>query len=149
MRLSRLFLSIYIGLICNLVFFFVFGAAGLKEYHQLEQHRVTLSKNVQELESINWRLTRELRHLAADPAKIEVLARELGYFRSDERIIQPEGFPANKSFFAVGKLISLRPYTAENFLFFRIICIVFSVLIYIASGFFVPNSHHADKEIRS
>ena len=139
--MTRLFYSIYIGVLCYFVVHFFFGAAGLNDYRQLMQHRDVLIDNVAELQKINWQLVQELKLLAADPDKILVLARDLGYFREGDHVIKPEGISVPKSYYKIGKLIRMPIGRHSELLFAKIVCLIVPILIYLFTGLFVRRSH--------
>ena len=145
MRLTRIFVSAYIGVLCYFVLQFFFGAAGLSDYQQLMKHRDILNTNVAQLQTINWQLTQELNLLAADPDKILVLARDLGYFREGDHVIKPEGVAVPKSYYEVGKLIKIPFRRHRDFLAGNIACLVVPILVYLFTGLFVGRSLHGTK----
>jgi len=136
MRLFRLFIALYIGLIFSFVSTIFFGQAGVKEYDTLTEYRETLESNISELRALNWRLNQEFKNLGTDPDKIRLLARELGYFGSEERVVRLVNFPKKSNFHEVGKLLKKDFWWNRNMLYIRIMNILLPLLFFIASGIF-------------
>ena len=136
MRLFRLFIAFYIGLIFSFVSTLFFGQAGVKEFENLTEYRETLERNITELRALNWRLNQEFKNLGTEPEKIRLLARELGYFGSDERVVRFNNLPKKSNYHEVGKLLKKDFRWNRNMLFMRIMNLLLPLLFYIASGFF-------------
>lgn len=119
MRLPRLILYVAVGYVFASLLAFVFGAGGLLEYRTSAGYREQLQRNIEELEGSNLRLLAELEALRSDPELLRLRARELGYFREDERVIRIEGAGAPRNFYEVGRLILRQPQAARASWVFR------------------------------
>ena len=96
---------VYAGLVVTLVYVFVLGEAGLVNYQELLQRRQVLEWNIESLSEINHRLGEELANLATDAETIRLIARELGYYRADERVVAVIGIPSQRHSYVVGSLV--------------------------------------------
>lgn len=129
-------MAFYIGLVFSFVSTVFFGQAGVKEYNNLTGYRETLERNITDLRALNWRLSQEFKNLGTEPEKIRLLARELGYFGSEERVVRFNNLPEKNNYHEVGKLLKKDFRWNKNMLFIRIMNILLPLLFYIASGFF-------------
>ena len=134
MILCRLFIAFYIGLIFSFVSTLFFGQAGVKELNTLTEYRETLERNITDLRTLNWRLNQEFKNLGTEPEKIKLLARELGYFGSDERVVRFNNLPKISHYHEVGKLLKKDFRWNRSMLFIRIMTLLLPLLFYIASG---------------
>jgi hypothetical protein len=87
---------------------FCFGDSGLTAWGRLDAFRARLEANVRELEDLNRSLQAELASLRDDPRRTEVLARELGLYRGDDRVLRIEGAGTAPRPYEVGALLRLR-----------------------------------------
>jgi hypothetical protein len=94
----------------------------------LTRHRDTLKDNLQNLKNINSELHRQLETLRTSPEIIRLLARELGYFRSDEKVITLNGNFSVYNFYEVGKLLQRVQVSKNRNLILRVIGIAVSIL---------------------
>ncbi len=143
MRLLRIVLSLYVGMISVLVLLFFFGTAGIGKYDDLYRYKQSLEENILELKKINASLNQEFKSLGTDPEKIKLLARELGYFAAEDRVIRVEGFSTRRSFYKVGKIIF--PYREASFTLPRILGIIITVFFYILFSFIGRAARHDNK----
>jgi len=86
-----------------LVYFF--GDSGVGSLDRLEEYRYRLERNVKDLEGLNRSLRAELASLRDDPGRTEVLARDLGLYRPDDRVLRIEGAPDPVQPYEVGSLL--------------------------------------------
>ncbi len=92
-----------------------FGDSGLTAFTRLDDYRDRLGRNVQDLEGLNRSLQAELASLRDDPRRTEELARGLGLYRPDDRVLRIEGAEAGPEPYEVGTLLRLRqPGTARG-----------------------------------
>ncbi len=143
MRLLRIVLSLYAGMISVFVLLFFLGDAGMGKYSDLNRYKQALEENILELKTINVSLNQEFKSLGTDPEKIKLLARELGYFAAEDRVIRVEGFSTRRSFYKVGKIIF--PYRESRFHLPRILGIIITVLFYILYSFIGRATRHDNK----
>lgn len=144
MRLFRLFIAFYIGLMFSFVSMLFFGQAGVKEYDTLTEYREILERNITELRALNWRLNQEFKNLSTEPEKIRLLARGLGYFGSQERVVRFNNIPKKSNYHEVGRLLKKDFRWDRSMLFIRIMNLLLPLLFYIASGIFwrAPRRGH-------
>jgi cell division protein FtsB len=84
---------------------FFFGDLGVLACRTLERHRGNLSANVDALKMRNAALRAELAALKDDPSRIAVLARGIGLFHADDRVVVLEGLPQQMPDQALGDLL--------------------------------------------
>jgi cell division protein FtsB len=140
MRLTRLFLSLYVGIALHFLFTFIFSGAGLGEFHSVLSYREVLRQNLVELENINTSLKQEFRSLGTDPERIRLLARKLNYFEPDENVVRIEGLKERRNYYKIGKLLKTKYRATENPIFFRIVNLIVPLFVYIFTGFLWRSS---------
>jgi cell division protein FtsB len=131
MRYWRILLSLYAGLISGFFLLFFLGDAGVGKYRELSSYRERLELNVQELSQIHWALEQELKSLAVDAERVQILARELGYFEPDDGVIRVAGFTASGSFYKVGRIIERPPAERSIYPRIKIVCLVIPMVCYV------------------
>jgi cell division protein FtsB len=104
MKLVRLLCYLALGFAARALALFFFGSGGVIDYRSLEAQKAQLSKNIEELEGINATLLEEQRALASDPERLALQARELGYFRKGERVVELGAPVQPRTYFSVGRL---------------------------------------------
>jgi hypothetical protein len=87
---------------------YLFGDSGVSAFDRLEGYRSRLERNVKELDTLNRSLQAELESLRGDPRRTEVLARDLGLYRPDDRVLRIEGAPVKVEPYEVGTLLRLK-----------------------------------------
>ena len=93
---------------------YCFGDSGLTAFARLDGYRDRLERNVKELEGLNRSLQAELASLRDDPRRIEVLARDLGLYGPDDRVLVIEGAEAGPQPYEIGTLLRLRPARGDR-----------------------------------
>jgi cell division protein FtsB len=112
MKLLKMFFSLYIGLVIYIVFSIFFGNGGIFDYNSLSDYHKTLEANLEKLKNINQELYEKLISFNSNPETIRIYSRELGYFKSNERVIKYDGFSPIKLFYKVGTILK-RNYTRK------------------------------------
>ncbi len=108
MKLRRAFFALCFGLGVYGLFSLLFGASGLFTYRLLREEQKRLEENIAKLRTINESLADDLAALRGDPEVIAVLARELGFARSNEKFVRISGLPlAARQSFQVGEKLSI------------------------------------------
>jgi hypothetical protein len=97
------------GFILSSCLIILLGESGLVRYRALSDYREELERNIAELELLHQDLLQDLEALGSDPERIALQARQLGYFREEERLIRLEGYNPPKSVYKVGKIIRRLP----------------------------------------
>ena len=88
MSVPRLFYCTVAGLVVATLVSFLFGASGLLNYHRLQTHERRVAAGIAALEERHFDLGRRLNMLRTEPELLRLLAREIGYYRSDELVIR-------------------------------------------------------------
>jgi hypothetical protein len=96
------------GFLLSTLLIYFFGDSGLGAYAELESYRSRLEANVVNLESLNGRLASEARLAETDPGTIRVLARGIGLYAPEERVIRIRGYTPSPSAYEVGDLLRYR-----------------------------------------
>lgn len=110
-RLAVLAMLAYV-LVSLLVFFF--GDSGLTALARLDGFRARLEANVKDLEGLNRSLQAELESLRKDPRRTEVLARDLGLYRPDDRVLRVGDAESGPQPYEVGTLLRRRPAAGDR-----------------------------------
>jgi hypothetical protein len=108
MKVPALFLTSYLGLALALFYTFFLSEGGFLHVGALGRQEVLLEENVAELRVVHSRLADELRVLSSDAETVRLLARELGYYRQEERVMRVMGLPATTQARTVGRLVRSR-----------------------------------------
>jgi hypothetical protein len=87
---------------------YCFGDSGITAFARLDGYRDRLEGNVSELKVLNSSLQAELASLRDDPRRTEVLARDLGLYRPEDRVLRIEGAEYGPEPYEVGTLLRLR-----------------------------------------
>jgi cell division protein FtsB len=87
---------------------YVFGDSGVTAIGRLEDYHARLERNVKDLDALNRSLQAELASLRDDPRRTEVLARDLGLYRTDDHVLRLEGAPSTVERYEVGTLLRLK-----------------------------------------
>jgi len=109
MKRIRFAIYLAIGFILSSLLIILLGDSGLLRYRALTGYREELKNNIAELELLHQELLDDLEALAGDPERIALQARQLGYFREQERLIRLEGYNPPRSVYKVGKIIRRQP----------------------------------------
>lgn len=107
MKLRYVLLSLWVGLAVYSIGSFVYGSTGIISMAFLENQRDKLVNNLEDLELIHQNLTSSVDALRYDRDTLEVLARDLGYGKSEEEFIRIAGTDSLfKSRFVVGTVVA-------------------------------------------
>jgi cell division protein FtsB len=107
--MRRLILFALLAYATGSLLVYVFGDSGVTAFGRLERYRDRLEQNVRDLDVLNRSLQEELKSLRDNPQRMEVLARDLGLYRPDERVLRIEGSSAQVEPYDVGTLLRLKP----------------------------------------
>lgn len=132
-------ISLLIGLYCAFLTFslmtYVWGENGIVAYAELSSYKERLESNVEQLREVKNSLAEKADRLQSSADTLALSARDLGYYRDNERIIYVEGYDTSENLYIVGEL--LRPFRREpvNPLVFRIFAVVVGAVGYIVSRY--------------
>lgn len=131
MKLLQILCAVYLGIIGSSVLLFIFGEKGYFAYVQLLEHRQVLIDNIEDLQAKNQNLGNQLQQLRSDPRYLQILARELGYYATEESVLRLQGFPDPGSFYELGRIIKFnKTYPVKND-YLRFIGFIFSLVMLI------------------
>lgn len=105
----RVAVYLALGFILSSTLIILVGDSGLLRYRALTAYRGELRENIEDLEILHHHLLDDLDALAGDPERIALEARQLGYFREQERLIILDGYNPPRSVYTVGKIIRRLP----------------------------------------
>ncbi len=88
MSVPRLFYCTVAGLVIATVLSFLFGASGLFNYRDLRVYEAHVSAGTVALQDRHRSLQQRVAVLRDNPEALRLLARETGYFRSGETVIE-------------------------------------------------------------
>ena len=88
MSVPRLFYCTVAGLVVATLLSFLFGASGLLNYHRLQAYERRVASGIAALEERHADLERLARLLRTEPELLRLLARDSGYYRTDELVIR-------------------------------------------------------------
>jgi cell division protein FtsB len=138
MKLFNLILSVYFGIILSSLLVFCFGEQGLAEYEELARKKEILSRNIESLKEKNEMLNRKLAELNSNPQTIRLLARELGYYQSDEDLVHIQGYAPQNTFYEAGTIIRINQVPVKRNLVIKaaslLISLVFCAVITLKNG---------------
>ncbi|AEJ19442.1 Septum formation initiator [Gracilinema caldarium DSM 7334] len=112
MKLRYVMLSIWVTVAIYSLGSFCYGPTGILAMNHLIQQKEKLSTNIEQLGILQQNLSYSVNALLYDRDTIEVLARDLGYGKSDELFIRISSTESiNKSRYIVGGLVIPEAYT--------------------------------------
>ena len=88
MSVPRLFYCTVAGLVIAFVLSFLFGASGLSNYHHLRAYQTHVSDGILALQDRHRSLRQRAAVLRDNPEALRLLARDSGYFRAGETVIE-------------------------------------------------------------
>ena len=91
----RLFYCTVAGLVIAIVLSFLFGASGLSNYHDLRAYQAHVSDGIVALQDRHRSLQQRVAVLRDNPEALRLLARESGYFRPGETVIEVGPVPVD------------------------------------------------------
>ena len=144
MKVLPLMACVYAGLIVTFGYAFILGEAGLVNYQDLLLRRQVLEENIEGLREINHSLSEELSNLATDSETIRLIARDLGYYRADERVVEVVGIPTQTYSQTVGSLVKRSAPRARDESPFRTLLFIAPALIYAVAVFLRKMTAHGN-----
>lgn len=103
---TRLVISLFLAASVYLAGVLVLGEQGVLAYRQLHSYKENLEENVNALQDIGSELSVVSRSLRTDAGRIGTLARSLGYFEDNERLIRVEGFSLHEAPYSMGRMLN-------------------------------------------
>lgn len=131
MKFSKVLFIIYCSVILNSLLLFVFGEKGCIEYEALARYKNALESNVKNVIEKNRSLNQMLTYTGTSKEQIKILAREIGYYKNDEKVIVLDGYSPPKSFYEIGNFINgtIEPKERNSILRIIVICITVSAIV--------------------
>ena len=91
----RLFYCTVAGLVIAIALSFLFGASGLFNYYDLRAYEAHVADGIAALQSRHGSLQQRVAVLRDNPEALRLLARETGYFRAGETVIEVGPVPVD------------------------------------------------------
>ncbi|MBN2652007.1 MAG: septum formation initiator family protein [Spirochaetales bacterium] len=129
--MNKIFISAYSGFVLYVILLLIWGPEGLISYKQMNEYREELIANVSELKLKENRFLHETRELNLNEEKIVVNARNFGYLKENERIIDVSGFKKSVIMYNAGILINDRPQIFSNREMLMVFSCFFSLVVLI------------------
>jgi len=126
-----LLLPVYLGYLIYSVLHIFYGNCGVVAMRELEAYRETLVKNIAEIEENQEELALELFSLKRSVEKVALEARNIGFFRENEGIIEISGYEQPRNFYTLGRLLAPSKKAAFKKPLFRTISIGVIILSFI------------------
>lgn len=132
----RFLFAFFLGFLTYIISTLFFGYGGILDYNSQIEYSQALDKNIEELKEINQNLYKKILSFSSNPETIRLYARELGYYRADEKVFRFEHTEPLKLFYRVGTLLK-RNNTKQNdnFLFIIPGIIIFITVYFIITIF--------------
>ncbi|MCX7028886.1 MAG: hypothetical protein NTU62_02055 [Spirochaetes bacterium] len=106
--MRRLLLFALLAYTIGSLLVYLFGDSGVSAFDRLTDYRDRLEGNVKDLDGLNRSLQAELGSLRDDPRRTEVLARDLGLYRPEDRVLRIEGGRTGAEPYEVGTLLRMK-----------------------------------------
>jgi|WetSurMetagenome_2_1015567.scaffolds.fasta_scaffold167747_2 cell division protein FtsB len=122
------------------------GSAGMTAYAALEKRKASMEANLEELSSVNRRLSGEIASLKSDPDRAAADARSIGYLGKGETAVLMGGAKAEPSRVEIGEVLPfVDPPALEDS---TIKAISLGVCIAVLSALLMPSSRSSGSRRR-
>ena len=111
---TRLLFSIYIGFMASSAVYFLYGPSGYVTYKEISRDALRIENNIEDLKRIHTSLATEFELLRASPEAVALRARDLGYLRDGESILEIPSLRKKTRSYAVGRLVTLESVLPER-----------------------------------
>lgn len=145
MKGAQLAFYLALGFVFRSVLLFFWGNGGLADYGKVSEYKELLQANIEELKGINDGLRRELESLSSDPERVVLQARELGYFRPQERVFRIAGRQQEGSYYALGKLLRAAPQPEHKDWLLKLAGLAIPVVLYLFGLFRKRRKGHENR----
>lgn len=105
MKLTRILLSCYCGILSYLVLFLVFGPNGVVAYGNLARENQAIEKNLETLKEFNADLGLKVNSLTGSRKELARESQKIGYYPTDVRIIRFRDYDAQRTFYNAGMIL--------------------------------------------
>ncbi len=112
---------------------FLFGDSGLIAYARREHYRENLAANVSALAARHQALEAELAQLKTNRDTTIALARGLGLYATDDKIVQLEGRVAKSEVYAMGDLLKMNDSDGNRSSIFKLAAFIAAALLILAA----------------
>ncbi len=131
MKIFKLFVISYLGLLIASFLVFYFGDEGILNYNKLLARKKELIRNINDLETINRELKERMWMLRTDPETNRVEARRLTYVSNNEILVKVKSYENNNNYYTIGSLLKVQiPRTNKN-LIFKIMGVCFPLVFFL------------------
>lgn len=132
-HLNKIFISSYLGFVLYIILVMIWGPKGFINYNNLDNYRDSLILNISDLKIKENRFLNETRELNLNNDKIAITARDLGYIKNNENLIDVKGSSYQKTrvFYNAGSLVNGGADSFNNRELLLVFSSVFSLLVFI------------------
>jgi cell division protein FtsB len=85
--------SALLSIMVYVVISVVFGASGIWSYNQLENQKIKIAVNIDQLEKLNQSIEMDYKGLKYDSEVIQSYAHQLGFVSQNEKLVKLSGVP--------------------------------------------------------
>lgn len=143
MVLKRVILSIVMAFFFYAGLDLFFGMDGVLSYRKINHHKNSLQSNLEQLKERNRDLLQQYEGLRTDSTIVQLLARELGYIRKDEKVIFFNDYEAPGRSYFIGDYIHTFQNENQPERYFRALSISLAIILFIMFSLAGrKNTHH-------
>jgi cell division protein FtsB len=111
---TRLLFSLYIGFMAASAVYFLYGPSGYVTYKEISRDALHIEQNIVDLKKIHGTLAAEFELLRKSSEAVTLRARELGYLREGESVLEVPGLRKKPRSYAVGRIVTLESILPER-----------------------------------
>ena len=111
---TRLLFSLYIGFMAASAVYFLYGPSGYVTYKEISRDALRIEKNIEDLKVIHGSLASEFELLRRSSEAVTLRARDLGYLREGESVLEIPGLRKKPRSYAVGRIVTLESVLPER-----------------------------------
>lgn len=139
MKLIRLLFALYFGFLVYSALDFYFGDTGFIVLDEMEQHKIELGKNIENLKSTYQELEDEFVLLKEDPEQISLRSRSLSFYDKNEYVVKIEGFSQRDGVYKSGNSLSFVHKPGHPDPYFRAAGLMAVIVFFFLSGIFMVD----------
>ena len=148
MKLSVVLLSLYIFFLASSLFTIVFGITGVASHKRLMDRTDVLLRNMEDLQNKKIELTRKIRSLRSDPLSLEIEARRIGLYKPGTDVLLLHDMEYSQPLPESGRVMFADNSRGDNRNFFRVLSMMFAVVVFLAGLITRKMSRDTAKESR-
>ncbi|WP_028975413.1 FtsB family cell division protein [Spirochaeta cellobiosiphila] len=122
-------ISLYLSVSLYFFLIFLFGPLGRQEEKDLSAYKLELQANIEDLERQNKQLLNKIELLKTSKESIRLLAREMGFYDKDEKVIVINGLGKTSHEYNPGQVILFDDKQGYSGLYFRLMCLTIFLIL--------------------